>query len=387
MSIKELNRICPICNNSLGMVLHKQNFILEDDNPLPNEYDVVSCEQCSFIFADVEVTQNEYNLYYEAFSKYDNTEISSGGGNTSYDAKRLNSAAEEIMKYNTCKTLKILDIGAALGGLLNIFKEKGYHNLFALEPSLSCVKNMLNNNIKAFQGTVFSDFNQIFNNQKFDVIVLSHVMEHIYDLKKAIANIKSILGENGKIYIEVPDASRYKDFYVVPYYYFDIEHINHFSTFHLSSLMNNYGFKTVKLGEKTIPVSKDIDYPACYGIFENYIETKKSLEEYIEISKKNSHNEILEELISNNIEVVIWGAGNYTKRLLSQTNFLECSIKFFVDKDKNKQNTKINGIKIFSPEKLKGFDGVIIVCSALFYNDIIDEIKNMGYLNKIFVLR
>ena len=96
MSIKELNRICPICNNSLGMVLHKQNFILEDDNPLPNEYDVVSCEQCSFIFADVEVTQNEYNLYYEAFSKYDNTEISSGGGILAMMLKDLISQRKKL---------------------------------------------------------------------------------------------------------------------------------------------------------------------------------------------------------------------------------------------------------------------------------------------------
>ena len=43
-----------------------------------------------------------------------------------------------------------------------------------------------------------------------------------------MAAARSILSVTGKIYIEVPDATRYEDYPFVPFYYFDAEHINHF---------------------------------------------------------------------------------------------------------------------------------------------------------------
>lgn len=78
--IKELNRLCPICNNKQGEILHTQKFLLDNNNPLPSEYDVVCCTQCGFVYADVDASQENYNKYYENFSKYESTEVSSGGG-------------------------------------------------------------------------------------------------------------------------------------------------------------------------------------------------------------------------------------------------------------------------------------------------------------------
>lgn len=385
--IKELNRLCPICNNKQGEILHTQKFLLDNNNPLPSEYDVVCCTQCGFVYADVDASQENYNKYYENFSKYESTEVSSGGGTTTWDNQRLSDTANDIMTHVTNKEAKILDIGAAMGGLLNILKQNNYNNLYALEPSKACVSYMKNEyKLNAYQGGILDNFDEIFAGEKFDFIILSHVFEHIYDLQKAILNIKSIMSANARIYIEVPDSSRYFKFYVVPYYYFDIEHINHFNKFSLSTLMGNYGFQNISSKEKIMLVSASIKYPACFGLFELNTISKDSIKSYVEISKQNSKNNMLKDLITSQNECIVWGAGSFTKRLLAQTDLRQCNIQFFIDKDENKQNKCIDEIIVKSPDVLKSFMGTIIVASALFASEIVSEIKSNGYENTIIVL-
>jgi len=384
---KELNRICPICNSSEGEVLHTQKFLLDDNNPLPSEYDVVCCKHCQFIYADVDATQEDYNTYYEKFSKYESVEVSSGGGTTLYDAQRLSEMAMEISKYIPDKNAAILDIGAALGGLLKLLKEDGYNNLSALEPSLGCVDFMKNEyGINAYQGGLFNNFETIFEKQKFDFIILSHVFEHIYDLKEPITNIRSLLSDTGKIYIEVPDSSRYHDCYVVPYYYFDMEHINHFDQYSLQLLMGTHGFRAIASGQKNITASESVMYPAVWTLFKINTISKNAILKYIEKSKNNDHNTMLSDIIASQKECVVWGAGSFTKRLLAQSDLRQCNIQFFIDKDENKQNKYLDTIVIKNPDDLKNFTGTIIVASALFASEIVSEIKNHGYENPIIIL-
>lgn len=386
--IKELKRNCPICNNSEGEILHKQEFVLDNNNPLPSEYDVVCCTQCLFVYADVDTNQNNYNEYYKNFSKYESLEISSGAGNAQLDEERLKETAMDIISAIDDKKSYILDIGSGLGGLLKILENNECKNLFALEPSINCVTYINENSkIKAFQGSVLDNLETIFNGKKFDYVILSHVLEHIYDLNDAIKNIKKILNYNGKVYIEVPDSNRYKDFFIVPYYYFDIEHINHFNSFSLNSLMSKYGFESIKIDTKTLKVSETINYPAFYSLFKLNNESKISIDKYINISNSMDMNILLNHLVNSNKECVVWGAGNYTKRLLSQTVLGKCNIKYFVDKDINKQGTFLNNIEIKDSSELSQFAGVIIIASALFSNNICEEITMLGFENEIIILR
>lgn len=386
--IKKLKRNCPICNNSEGKVLHNQEFILDNNNPLPLEYDVVCCTQCAFVYADVDANQDDYNEYYKNFSKYESLEISSGAGNSQLDEERLQKMAMDIISTIDNKNSHILDIGSGLGGLLKILESNAYKNLYALEPSNNCVTYINENSqITAFQGSVLDDLVTIFNGKKFDYIILSHVLEHIYDLNDAIKNIKDILNLNGKIYIEVPDSNKYKDFFIVPYYYFDIEHINHFNSFSLNSLLSKYGLEAIKTDTKIMKVSQTINYPAFYSLFQFNNMSRISIEEYINISNSMDMNVLLNHLVSSNKECVVWGAGNYTKRLLTQTILCNCNIKYFVDKDINKQGTFLDNIEIKDSSELSLFRGTIIIASALFSNNIFEEIKMLDCQNEIVILR
>jgi len=223
-------------------------------------------------------------------------------------------------------------------------------------------------------------------------------MEHIFDLQKVVKNLLEWLKPDGLIYIEVPDASRYYEFYKVPYHYFDIEHINHFDENSLKNLLLQFKCECIKWGKKTIPVS-DVDlYPAVYIIIKKIkvkkydiipnFNVKENVLKYIDMSyndKKISNK--IEEIYKSEKEIVIWGAGSYTTRLLKNTLLGKCNIISFIDNDHKKQGGKIQGVEILSPKILKKFKGLIVISSALFSHEILNEIKTMGLKNKTIILK
>jgi len=390
---KKLFRTCPICGCDDGEILHTQKFSLSVENPLPKKYDVVCCSGCGFVFADSSVTQKEYDVYYEQLSKYEDEATATGTGSADYDAKRLHQTAQEIEKILPDRSIKILDVGAANGGLLLALKEEGYTHLVGLDPSLACVHRMQFQKLRAFVGGIFSMPRL---DEKFDCIVLTHVLEHIYDVKGAIENLLSLLNEGGILYIEVPNASLYQKYFIVPFYYFDCEHINHFDEASIKNLLSIFGGTIIKSRSKEIPASKNQPYPAL-GVFyrkdnQNISQiipnftVKENILNHIQQSLKIEQNTQLEELENDKTPIIIWGAGQYTQRLLANTILNNCNIISFIDNDSKKQGMKLHNIEIKSKEILKNFNGPIIVASALHSQEIVKEIRAMSTQNSIIII-
>ena len=394
--IKNLLRPCPVCLNTGGEILHTQRFIIPEEHFLPESYDVVSCEKCGFVYADTEAKQEDYNRYYKRFSKYEDTFISSGGGLTVYDAERLNETASNISEFLPDKESPILDVGCANGGLLAALKSKGYNNLTGLDPSNSCVNYIIGKlGFEAIEGDLFN----VKLNQSYECIILSHVLEHICDLREGINNIISFLSVQGLLYIEVPDASRYNEFYVVPYYYFDCEHINHFDEHSLNNLILQYNFEHIISAKKGRIVSSQNIYPSVYNIFRKSEKSKSSMNiiadfnvresvlKYIETSRVNSHWPEIDLCARTQEKIILWGAGSYALRLLENTSLGKCNIIFFVDNDRKKQGTKIKDIPVYSPEILRKNKEKIIICVALYSDDILREIHSMNIENQVILMK
>ena len=195
---------------------------------------------------------------------------------------------------------------------------------------------------------------------KYNVIIISHVLEHILDLEQAVINLKQLVSENGFIYVEVPDASRYHEHFIVPYYFFDCEHINHFDANSISNLFLDKEFSLSSVNERQMQVTNSIFYPVVSCIFKktsNTIEgikssdkVKTSIEKYIQFSNDNSDNIELNGLKFTQEKIAVWGAGMYTLRMLKDSALVQCNIVNFLDKDSNKQGHKINDIEILEPQ-------------------------------------
>lgn len=201
------------------------------------------------------------------------------------------------------------------------------------------------------------------------------------------------------MYLEVPDASRYSDFYKVPYHYFDCEHINHFDENSLRNVLLQFSLKCVTLTRKEIPVSNRELYPAVYSVFRKTTRqhlnqkvvfspiVRDSIIKYVEISQKDPVFNKLNEIVESQEKIIVWEAGSYTSRSLSNTILGKGNIVGFVDNGTKKQGLNLNGVKIYPPEILRDYQGTIVVSSALYSSDIVEEIKGMGLKNKVIILR
>jgi len=115
----------------------------------------------------------------------------------------------------------------------------------------------------------------------------------------------SMASDRGVIYIEVPDASMYVENYVVPFHFFDIEHIKHFEEISLINLGLSHGLQVFNLGKNKIRISEKTKYPVihiAYKCIGNSADWKKYSSDrilnYVSLSKKeDASNLITDELI------------------------------------------------------------------------------------------
>ena len=71
---------------------------------------------------------------------------------------------------------KVLDVGCSSGGMLQIFKEAGY-DVTGMDYDKDRVAYGVKKGLNLFEGDAFDV------EGKFDLIIYSHVLEHILDLK------------------------------------------------------------------------------------------------------------------------------------------------------------------------------------------------------------
>jgi len=382
--IKSSLRKCPVCDESSVEVLHTQRFVLQEGHPLSNGYDVVSCNKCGFVFADTNVLQEEYDRFYMEYSKYEDSQTVTGAGETPWDAKRFEDIAQAIVQFLPDKNQRILDVGCANGGLLKQLRESGYSNLHGIDPSQNCVVNTQALGVFAVKGSLFQIPENI---GKFDCIILSHVLEHVKNLKDALSSIKHLLrddGECGSVYVEVPDANRYKNFYITPYHFFDIEHINHFSLISLNNLLSSVGLNVFSNGFRDFEINDQVFYPALWAIctkskVENFkythdSELRHNINKYIELSKENFKIGNIDRFALNNEPIIVWGIGCSTTRLLANSALGRANITAFVDNNKKYWGTKLNSIPVIPPADLIDSDYKIIITSKIYGKQIVSQI-------------
>ena len=89
------------------------------------------------------------------------------------------------------------------------------------------------------------------SDEKYDLIIYSHVMEHILDPGQHLQKIRHLLSDGGLIYIEVPGVRNLTFNYQADFLkYLQNAHVYSLSSVTLKNLMEKYGFECVSLSEK-----------------------------------------------------------------------------------------------------------------------------------------
>jgi SAM-dependent methyltransferase len=380
-------RPCPICRTSAVDVLHRQLLQQPEASLLPGEYDVVACPQCGMVYADTPVAQDAYDSYYEEQSKYEDPAVATGGGSSELDRTRLEQLADRIAE-RAAPTARILDIGCASGGLLDVLRRRGFRSLHGVDAAPACVEQVRRMGLDATRA-VLSQLSSAGIKRPFDVIVVSHVLEHVVDLSGLMASVKKLLAPDGLIYAETPDAARYADFPFVPFYFFDSEHINHFDTIRLDALGSAFGFHTQAAGTVELAVGPNVSYPACWVWMRLGTGDKSpakpansqlaaAVERYIEDCRRAESFPQLERLAATGTPVIIWGAGSFAQRLFGGSRIQDCKVIAVVDRDINKQGLNFAGFVVQSPEAaLTGHpDATVVIVAAIHGPAIAAEVAS-----------
>lgn len=395
MESKKLTRCCPICGCVTGKVIHTQYFQLSEGNPLPAICDYVVCDECGFAFSDTPVDQAGYDSYYAGMSKYADSATSTGAGVLPWDKARLEQLADHVAEFCADREARIVDIGCANGGLLVALREKGFKNVCGIDPSPACVeatRSLAKGD--AWVGTLSAIPAEA---GSFDGIILSHVMEHVRDLAEAMDLVHGLLNPGGWVYIEVPDASRYHEFLVAPFQDFNTEHINHFSEASLANLCRRNRFVPEVGGTKTIYSAKDMPYPALFWFARKsadplQIVTDRALRDDLEKYITSSRD--LMRRIDGNIaclmaeypEIIIWGTGQLTMKLLSDTCLHTARISAFVDGNPINQGKMLHGANVIAGSEITAGNTPILVCSLINEASILDSVRNLALPNPVATL-
>lgn len=389
----KMQRFCPICDSEESEEL-TQIYNIEQNLKLPKKQMVLACCNCGFVYNSFKETQEDFNSYYNDLSAY-GMSYSYGGQETKIYEK--DGRIIDFIKDKINKNSEILDIGCAKGSLLMKLKQNGYKNIYGIEPSGKCFEFLQNNGIKSINDDIFTE-NDDFKG-KFDLILVTHVLEHIVDLKKAILNMKTMLNKNGMIYIEVPNADKYIDISkeFTPYFFLPCEHVNHFS---MDSFCNfeHFGFKIIKKDDNQFE-SENINVPIISLILKNtvdntcsikyYDKPSKNLTQYIEDSRQRLKTNLIKQLEESQQKVILWGLGATTSHIVSK-GFDKCNVVLAIDSNPSKNGHSLvfgdeKLIKITTPPEVIDEEAIIVILPYLQRDNILKQIKSLNYLNKTLI--
>ncbi|SFZ92971.1 Methyltransferase domain-containing protein [Flaviramulus basaltis] len=188
---------CSVCGSKNFKLIIKQKNIGYNLN-------LVICKNCSLGLLNPRWTKEKYaNYYKEEYDKQYRPNIQS-----EKEKDICPNPILERFKNNNIDILRfknILDIGGGSGDNLMAFKRNNSEiKCFAIEPSIKAQKNLTQKGVQIISDDVDTHWEANFA-EKFDVVIMRHVLEHFLRPLEVLKKVQQVLSENGILYIAVPN--------------------------------------------------------------------------------------------------------------------------------------------------------------------------------------
>ena len=222
------------------------------DNTVSGEYFEVMAHEEYEMLVTSPVPKNLEN-YYKSETYISHTDSKKTFFDKIYQAVKNHTLKQKLLLLNSFKSgsKSVLDFGAGTGDFLKICKNNNWQVL-GIEPSAEARENAVKKGVHLKENLLD------ITNQKFDVITLWHVLEHVENLKSTIKVLKSLLQPEGRIVVAVPnyksyDAAFYKEYWAA----YDVpRHLWHFSQKAIHKLF----LEAEMIVEETLPMKFDSYY-------------------------------------------------------------------------------------------------------------------------------
>lgn len=233
-SRKKLNtyQVCIICK-SKAYLFAKRKY-----------YEIYKCPVCGFGFTlNLKEQSGDYHRDQEYFGEEDLF-------------KNIFLKRVKIISKFVNPRAKILEVGCSTGLMLSLFQIRGYE-VVGVEMSKRASKLAQDREIKVME----KPFEKINFDEKFDVIIFNHTLEHLKDPLDVLKKAKTLLRPKGILYIDLPnfDSFSAKTLKGMWPLLLPSEHLWHFTEKSIRRIFKDLDFKIVYI-EKASGIW-DLDNP------------------------------------------------------------------------------------------------------------------------------
>lgn len=195
---------CPVCKSEINKILLKSEnrhgrFV---EKPVA-EFDLSKCTTCGLVgLPQVETDASYYDLYYpkgyhaQACPKF-------LGRLWNVFSAFLTMRKIKLIKRYISLPCSLLDVGCGDGGFLKLLDSRLF-NAHGLEPVQEAVDAATKAGLQVTRGDILKDTH---SPEKFDVVTLWHVFEHIKDPVTAICRIHTLLKPSGVLIMSMPNVN------------------------------------------------------------------------------------------------------------------------------------------------------------------------------------
>jgi len=205
--MKYLNK-CPICDQQdIETIYSDLTDRLYDQNT--ENFSLQNCPGCGNTYTNPQVEYSEFGKFYptDNYVPYLQHAIKKH----QVFSKLLYDGLSKIFINKFWGTispgLRMLEIGCSNGDFLLKCKNKGM-SVLGIEPDNNAAQRAIKRGLEVLPLSFEEAYPHI-KNQKFDVIFMSHVFEHIQNPKTVMKLLASLLSDNGKIIIVVPNINSF----------------------------------------------------------------------------------------------------------------------------------------------------------------------------------
>ncbi|MHA6249237.1 class I SAM-dependent methyltransferase [Pontibacter sp. CAU 1760] len=176
---------CINCNST------KFNIVIDS-----NDYKILGCKGCSLgVTYPAPVLPDYAAMDFHSKDNDANDTMLTTFEQLPHDWKVLLKKQIGIINSNFEPSIKVLEIGCGEGILLNELQKEGYSNVTGIEPSKFAAARAAKRGLHVL--------NDMFENldlkREYDLVILSHVLEHMPDPKKFISDLSKILKPSGGV--------------------------------------------------------------------------------------------------------------------------------------------------------------------------------------------
>lgn len=342
---------CRSCNLVKTKNIYNIKLSLVNDIKLDKSINIYYCENCNFYYNNSDNKQEDYDDYYKSFNNYKKGVV--------YSDKDEKCSIYLKTKLQNKNIKNILDYGSGNGIMKDLLLD--------------------NYNVDNF------DIGMDENTKKYDCLLLSHVLEHIYDINEFVKKISLNINDGGLLYIEVPNAEYYNEFIdICPLQEINIEHINFFSKYALNKLLSDNGYFTISLEDDYFTI-KDNKYYVIRGIFQKNT-FNNSFIKYIESGEKIilKYNFLS---LKKYKKIYVYGCGQFLFKIFDKI-IINTNIINIIDDNPCYLNKKLNNIEIINYELYNenSKDGDIILLTSIIHDNTLKNKlqkinKNITILN------